>query len=1015
MSPADNNVLPEEMPISNGKTPLRKNLTFAVNYELALVDQFLSVADHRGLRALVETPTTNSTLATVGETPMMASSSITGTNHQGEERASDLENDIPNLLQGIRNDPRTVFGGQLSQQEQPQQHRSQNFLDQNSMMLRSPPALPSDESSYSRRRISTRDKQKSKAPLARTRVRYDMQLVPHVKRNQAFLNRFVAWWLSRESPTTESIVSDKPNQRSSRVSGTSIETSDTENKESLCLACERCDDSSIAPFAQDTSVIWIPSKRSEWEDTVSEMTAVCTSAAIRRFHRQDDEQQRRRPFYPPLSRDYIRDRIDIDDPLYGYQIRHKEGGWLQGFVLFTNFTTWTYGFHWDSKHPMSGMSALEEATETINNSQKIDVDGTLAGELEAMPRSGDPGVGGIVFSCIAEIALLGGLGCGEYLLRMALNDILAQPHYKYVVLQATVQSRTFYERFGFIRVGAICYYCQTGKPATEELQQQPELREPSVVGYRHWTHANESERSLQKHGGPSYMMCLKLPERDSGTELELKINDCELRGYPSETNASFVDQMLMALRVESKPRVEQLGATSTQGPKSARRSNSMPIEVSDSFESAANSSPRGVSSKKKTFKKGPIAKQEKRRIGSLSSVSSSSANATIATYMPVSKPTSTSATKSYGLAAAATNRSVKVSKIPKRSLSINDLRDTEEPSRKIQRLAEVKALPKGTPTSYVEKQYHSIWLAVPPAADTSYSRPPPKPRVGFSDDPSSSKKYAASILSSNTEESKNFLKPIDRTVPRVTRNTASPRSTTTQPHPKKSVLRSSVSIEKGRLSTLSNTVSKTELGRVYHSVRGNDGKFVRVAIDDPTQPQPIAKEASPGARLTSAAKKGDSPSSSKKNIFVEPVDDVSPDRPAIIASIESGKPVLIDTKIFRKQKVNAYPRNRVHYYNRVVKPKCGEKTLDEFFFVVEYDEAKDLLCIVPMIATGKLAGRREGRPRYQCVIRDTVANFQIVAAADYVIVRSAMVMKTPVLALEAWDIDYSNDADFSTK
>jgi hypothetical protein len=73
-------------------------------------------------------------------------------------------------------------------------------------------------------------------------------------------------------------------------------------------------------------VVWIPSKRNQWDDSVSEMTAVCTSASLRKH-----DSTKQQPILPPLSRDYIRDRIDIGDPL--------NGGWLQGFYLWTTFTT----------------------------------------------------------------------------------------------------------------------------------------------------------------------------------------------------------------------------------------------------------------------------------------------------------------------------------------------------------------------------------------------------------------------------------------------------------------------------------------------------------------------------------------------------------------------------------------------------------------------------------------------------------------------------------------------------
>jgi hypothetical protein len=111
----------------------------------------------------------------------------------------------------------------------------------------------------------------------------------------------------------------------------------------------------------------------------------------------------------------------------------------------------------------------------------------------------------------------------------------------------------------------------------------------------------------------------------------------------------------------------------------------------------------------------------------------------------------------------------------------------------------------------------------------------------------------------------------------------------------------------------------------------------------------------------------------------------------------------IDKTILVKQKVKSYPRSRVHFYNRVVKRKGG--TAGECFFVLNYDEAKGRARIVPMVARGRLSGKREGRPRFQAVIENSDSNFTTVAVSEIELVRSAMVMKTPIVASEAWDIE----------
>ena len=62
---------------------------------------------------------------------------------------------------------------------------------------------------------------------------------------------------------------------------------------------------------------------------------------------------------------YIADRMDIDDPLWGYQIRCAKTGWLQGFITLTVFTTWTHYFEWNSLAPASGMAAARIANAMI--------------------------------------------------------------------------------------------------------------------------------------------------------------------------------------------------------------------------------------------------------------------------------------------------------------------------------------------------------------------------------------------------------------------------------------------------------------------------------------------------------------------------------------------------------------------------------------------------------------------------------------------------------------------------
>ena len=85
--------------------------------------------------------------------------------------------------------------------------------------------------------------------------------------------------------------------------------------------------------------------------------------------------------------------------------------------------------------------------------------GTPRSSARGRDFEGDPDTEGIIWPHIAEISLLGGLGCGGWLLSMVIDE-LEQPEspYEFVVLQATENSVPFYEKHGFVRVGGIARY-----------------------------------------------------------------------------------------------------------------------------------------------------------------------------------------------------------------------------------------------------------------------------------------------------------------------------------------------------------------------------------------------------------------------------------------------------------------------------------------------------------------------------------------------------------------------------
>lgn len=774
-------------------------MTFAVNYEVTMVNQFLASTLKRKLPSHVD-----SVQESTGDYSPLVPSPLPTT----RRTISNLENSAPNVPEDIK-DKKIL----------PQEQQPPPLIQGPQVTIQSPaPTLVVNE----QRRRSTRSKEKREAPLARARVRYDMQLVPPARRHRLFLNQYPQWWLPQEE---EKRGVGTKSLRSS-VRNTTITTTCTKNN-NMTTDENYPPGQSLSPFEEDTSVVWIPSKRPEWEDSIGEMTAVCTSAALRR-HIVTQSRSTTKPFHAPLSRDYIRDRMDIDDPLNGYQIRHKSGGWLQGFVTWTNFTTWTHYFSWDSRHPMSGIpSANAEAF-------KLDKDGSLTAELEVQPRSGDPMGGGIVTPTIAEIGLLGGLGCGEYLLRMALEMIISKKQYKYVVLQATDSSRFFYERFGFIRVGAVCKYLSP-------LDLKQEKAEVPLMGYRHWTHCNESERSLKLHGGPSYMMCLKLPD-SNGVRLS------------EETRKPSLLQAMLQLEVNDKPKVEQLGAISTPGPKAvaSRRysTSSIPIAVNEHYENT----PKKRGRKPYRRSSGVHARRKGTPISPLLTP--------LAVTIPNGVPS--------------TVGTVVGSNTKRRRTSYTGATHQNDPSR----------------------------------GATGYNKFVPNHTFGEGSKP------------------KGRRKPIDRSAAK----------------PKK---------------------------------------------------KPLRKNAARGARMKST------PMPELPDALFSPpsIKSGSVDKEV---KERKGKPIKIDKSTLKKQKVRSYPRSRVHYFNRVVKRKRGSK---QFYFVLHYDESKVTIKIVPMLARGLLTGKREGRPRYQAVVGPTDCNFLTAKASDFVVVPATMVMKTPIVAAEAWDIE----------
>ena len=140
----------------------------------------------------------------------------------------------------------------------------------------------------------------------------------------------------------------------------------------------------------------------------------------------------------PLSDDYIKERLELDDPLVGFTVRDKSSFSLQGFIVTTNFTVWRDSFRWDTAAPQAGITSKDRR-------EKLCDDGSLSEELGKVKRSGDKKGAGIVYERVAEIGLLGGLGCGANLVTRAVQHLEDGNDYDYLVLQATKMAIPFYE------------------------------------------------------------------------------------------------------------------------------------------------------------------------------------------------------------------------------------------------------------------------------------------------------------------------------------------------------------------------------------------------------------------------------------------------------------------------------------------------------------------------------------------------------------------------------------------
>ncbi|GMH51703.1 hypothetical protein TL16_g01066 [Triparma laevis f. inornata] len=251
------------------------------------------------------------------------------------------------------------------------------------------------------------------------------------------------------------------------------------------LSCDRQLKNSQTDYCHD---------RSKWLTWVEDMVTVCNEAARRRTLVTTSGRALR--YDKPLSDDYIKERLELDDPLFGFTVRDKPSKEMQGFIVTTNFTVWRESFRFDTNIPQAGITQADRKEHLCD-------DGTFTDELSEVKRSGDKKGSGIVFNRVAEIGLLGGLGCGAALVEKAISHLESTKKYDYLVLQATKMAIPFYERCGFIRIGAVA-----------KFNDNPNM---PYVSYRHW-----SDIVAGTAVEASYMMGMRLGEKKKENEQNMK-------------------------------------------------------------------------------------------------------------------------------------------------------------------------------------------------------------------------------------------------------------------------------------------------------------------------------------------------------------------------------------------------------------------------------------------------------------------------------------------------------------
>jgi len=132
---------------------------------------------------------------------------------------------------------------------------------------------------------------------------------------------------------------------------------------------------------------------------------------------------------------------------------------IQGFIVASTFSVPAQTFRWNSHAPWSGITAQER----VQNLQHVDASGSLGASMQRSTcrpvrcRNGNGcSVKGQCWDEIAEIVLMGALHCGYQLMIKMLRHLFGQG-FRFAVVNAIESAVSFYEKFGFVRVGAVLH------------------------------------------------------------------------------------------------------------------------------------------------------------------------------------------------------------------------------------------------------------------------------------------------------------------------------------------------------------------------------------------------------------------------------------------------------------------------------------------------------------------------------------------------------------------------------